>query len=124
MAPIPTSVAVEYALTDDRAIIGIGDLFVRRVLAVDEADSLAAQPRYADAIAELGGADNAGVAWWDLTGTREAIESALGPMLEAEGAGVSYEAEIRPWLLPLDQLVSVTRLDGDVLVQRAALLFE
>ena len=45
-------------------------------------------------------------------------------MLEAEGSGVSYEAEIRPWLLPLDQLVSVTRLDGDVLVQRAALLFE
>lgn len=124
MVPIPTSVAVEYALTDDRAIIGIGDLFVRRVLAVDEADSLASQARYADAIAQLGGADNAGVAWWDLAGTREAIESALGPMLEAEGAGGSYEAEIRPWLLPLDRLVSVSRLDGDVLVQRAALLLE
>ena len=119
----PTSVVVEYAVTDDRALIGIGDVFVRRVLALDEADSLAAEPRYADAIAELGGSENAGVAWLDLAGTREAIESALGPSLEAADAA-SYETEIRPWLLPLDRLVSVTRVDGDVLIQRAALLFE
>ena len=79
MLPAPTSLVVEYAVTDDRALIGIGDVFVRRVLALDEADSLAAEPRYADAIAELGGSENAGVAWLDLTGAREAIESALGP---------------------------------------------
>ena len=124
MVPLPTSVAVEYALTDDRAIIGIGDTFVRRVLALDEADSLASQPRFADAVAELGGNENVGVAWLDLAGTREAIESALGPMLEVDGPDGMYQSEIRPWLLPLDRLVSVTRLEGDVLVQRAALLVE
>jgi hypothetical protein len=124
MLPTPSSVVVEYAVTDDRALIGIGDLFVRRVLALDEAASLAAQPRYADAIAELGGNENAGVAWLDLAGTREAIETAFGPMLDEVDPAATYESEIRPWLLPLDRFVSVTRLDGDVMVQRAALLLE
>ena len=123
MLPAPTSLVVEYAVTDDRALIGIGDVFVRRVLALDEADSLAAEPRYADAISELGGSENAGVAWLDLTGAREAIESVLGPSMDAADAA-TYETDIRPWLLPLDRLVSVTRVDRDVLIQRAALLFE
>ena len=124
MMPMPTSAVVEYAVTDDRAIIGVGDVFVRSVLRLDEADSLASQPRYADAIAELGGADNAGVAWLDLAGTREAIESALGPLItEGDPDGI-YESEVQPWLLPLDRFVSVSRLEGDVLVQRAALLVE
>jgi hypothetical protein len=35
-----------------------------------------------------------------------------------------YESMIRPWLLPLDRAVSVMRLDGDVVVQRAALVVE
>ena len=122
--PAETGIVVEYAVTDDRAIIGIGDAFVRRVLALDAADSLASQPRYADAIAELGGSENAGVAWLDLAGTREAIESALGPMLAEGGMDGMYQSEIRPWLLPLDRMVGVTRLEGDVLVQRAALLVE
>lgn len=124
MMPAPTSVVVEYALTADRVIIGVGDRFVRRALVLDEADSLASQPRFADAIGELGGDDNAGVGWLDLAGAREAIESALGPMLAAGDPDGIYESEIRPWLLPLDRLVGVTRLEGDVLVQRAALLVE
>jgi len=124
MMPLPASAVVEYAVTDDRAIIGVGDFFVRSVLGLAEADSLASQPRYADAIDELGGAENAGVAWLDLAGTREAIESALGPLItEGDPDGV-YESEIQPWLLPLDRFVSVSRLQGDVLVQRAALLVE
>ena len=124
MMPMPTSAVVEFAVTDDRAIIGVGDVFVRSVLGLDEADSLASQPRYADAIAEFGGADNAGVVWLDLAGTREAIEATLGPLItEGDPDGI-YESEIHPWLLPLDRFVSVSRLEGDVLVQRAALLVE
>ena len=122
--PTPTSVVVEYAVTDDRALIGIGDLFVRRVLALDAADSLASQPRYAEAVDQLGGSENAGVAWIDLSGTREAVEAALGPMIGAGDPQNVYETEIRPWLLPLDRMVSVSRLEGDVLVVRAALLVE
>ena len=124
MFPTPTSLVVEYAVTDNRALIGFGDSFVRRVLALDEADALASQPRYADAIAELGGSESAGVIWLDLAGTREAVETALGPMLEAADPDGAYELKIRPWLMPLDRIVSVMRLEGDVLIQRAALLVE
>ena len=120
----PSSVVVEYAVTDDRALIGLGDGFIGRVLALDEDDSLASQPRYADAVAEMGGANNAGVAWVDLSGTREAIEGALGPMMTMLDPEGTYETEVQPWLLPLDRLVSVSRLEGDVLVQRGALIVE
>ena len=122
MLPTPTSLVVEYALTADRAIIGFGDQFVRRALALAEADALASQPRYADAIADLGGSENAGVVWFDLAGAREAIETALRPMIEAGDPDGIYASQIQPWLLPLDRIVSVTRLEGDVLIQRAALL--
>ena len=122
--PISESIVLEYALTDDRALIGIGDAFVRRVVELDETDSLAAEPRYADAVAGLGGPENTAVAWFDFTGTREALESALGPILDAGDPDGIYEAEVRPWLLPLDRIVSVTRLEDDVVVQRAALLVD
>ncbi len=122
--PVPGGVVVEYALTDDRVLIGVGDAFVRRVLELAEANSLASEPRYADAVAGLGGAENTAVAWLDFAGTREALEAALGPMLGAGDTDGIYEGVVRPWLLPLDRLVTVTRLEGDVLVQRAALLVE
>jgi hypothetical protein len=71
-------------------------------------------------VAGLGGAENAGVTWVDLAGTLAAVE----PMLESAGGGGVSEADVRPWLLPLDRMVSVSRLEGDLLVQRAALLVE
>ena len=124
--PVPQSagIVLEWAVTDDRALIGVGDAFVERALELNEGDSLAASPRYVDAVAQLGGADNAGVVWLDLRGTREALEEALLPALEAEGGVGSYESDIQPWLLPLDRVVGVTRLEGDVLLQRGALLVE
>lgn len=124
MLPVPVGVVIEYALTDDRALIGIGDGFVQRVLELDVADSLASMPRYADAVAELGGVENVGVVWFDLAGTREALETALGPMIDSGDPDGVYETEIRPWLLPLDRFVAVSRLEADVLVQRAALTLE
>ena len=122
--PIPTGVAVQVAVTDDRALIGLGETFVGRVLELDPAESLAGEPRYADAIAELGPTSNVGVAWLDLAGTREAIETALAPMLELLDPDGVYESEVQPWLLPLDRLVTVTVLDGEVLVQQSVLLVE
>jgi hypothetical protein len=124
MLPIPAGLVVEYAVTDDRALIGFGDAFVRRVLELAEADSLAAVPRYADAVAGLGGAENAGVAWLDLAGTREALESSVGPLLDSVDPTGDYDAVVRPWLIPLDRIVSVSRLEGEVFVQRGALLVE
>lgn len=120
----PIAFVLEVAMTEDRAIIGVGDRFVARVLELDEADSLARVPRYADAVAELGGASNAGVAYLDLAGTREAIETALAPMMAFMDPDGAYETVIRPWLEPLDRIVGVTRLEGDALVARTVLLVE
>ena len=120
--PVPTGISLQVTVTDDRAIIGLGEAFVGRVLELGEADSLAAQPRYADAVAELGPTSNAGVAWMDLAGTRTAIETALAPMLEMMDPDGAYESVVQPWLVPLDRMVSVSVLDGELLVQRSALL--
>jgi Protein of unknown function (DUF3352) len=122
--PAATGLVLEYVVTDERAIVGVGDAFVRRVLALEEPESLAAQPRFTDAIATLGGATNAGVTWLDLAGTREAIEEALGTVISSMDADGAYASEIRPWLVPLDRLASVSRIEGDRLVTHAVLILE
>ena len=124
LMPAAPGVVVEYAVNDDRVLVGAGDRFVRRALGLEVADSLASVPRYTDAVADMGGPVNAGVMWLDLAGTREALEDALGPTAGEFGAMDMYQAEVRPWLLPLDRFVAVSRLDDDVVVQRAALLVE
>lgn len=124
MLAAPTAVSVQYAVTDDRVFVGLGESFVARTLELEAADALAAVPRYGDAIEELGGTSNAGVTWIDLAGVRDALEVAMGPMLGMIDPSSSYEAEVRPWLLPLDRFVAVSRIEDGVLVQRSALLVE
>lgn len=113
---------VELAVTEDRAIIGLGDAFVEKILAGAADGSLADEARYADAIADLGGTPNAGVSWMDLRSLRETLESTLGSMLGSVDADGAYGADIQPWLLPLDRAVSVTVVADDLVVQRSALL--
>ena len=120
--PVPTGVAIEYAVSDDRVVIGVGDRFVGRVLELDAADSLGASERFADAVAAFGGANNAGVAWLDIDGVREALEATVLPFAEAMGMA-GYD-DVRPWLEPLDRLIFVSRLEGDVVVQRGGLLLD
>ncbi|MGI8829310.1 MAG: DUF3352 domain-containing protein [Candidatus Limnocylindria bacterium] len=124
MLPIPTGVVMQVAVTDDRALIGLGEDFVGRVIGLDPSDALASVARYSDAIDDLGGATNTGVAWMDLTGVREAIETALAAEIESMDTAGFYLTEIRPWLLPLDRIVGVSRLEGDVHLQRSVLLIE
>ena len=57
----PSALVAEWAVTGDRVLIGIGDRFVERVIGLEPGDSLALEPRFADAIADLGGPSNAGV---------------------------------------------------------------
>jgi hypothetical protein len=122
--PVPTGVAIQYTVTDDRALIGIGETFVTRVLELDANASLATNPRFTDAIDELGGATNAGATWLDLAGTRQAIMSAVTDWIGVMDPEGTFEREVEPWLLPLDRMVTVTVLDGDLLVSRSALLLE
>ena len=118
----PTEVVVEWAVTDDRVLLGVGDRFVEMALGQDAADSLAEAPRFTDAVDELGGSSNAGVTWVDVRGLRIAVETALGDLDPAELE--SYRAEVLPWLEPLDRLVSVARLDGDLLRTESVLLVD
>ena len=124
MLPVPAGVTVQYTVTDDRAIIGFGESFVTRVLTMDAGDSLGSVARFSDAIAELGGASSTALTWLDLAGARGAIQAAIGPAIATFDPTGEHEAEVLPWLEPLDRLVSVTRLEGTVLVQRGALLVE
>ena len=122
--PLGDGIVIEYTVTDDRAIIGIGDAFVRRVLELDAADSLGADARYSSTIEELGGTTNAGVTWLDLAAAREAALAAMAPMMAFIDPDGEFATSVEPWLLPLDRFASVAVLDGDVLVQRAALFVE
>jgi hypothetical protein len=120
---VPTSLALQVAVGDELVIIGFGDRFATRVLELDEADSLAASDRFSAVVDELGGISSAGVAWWDLAGTREAVEGALGESGVLDELG-EYETDVKPWLVPFDRMAAVARVDDDRLVQRAVLLFD
>lgn len=122
--PMLAGVSVEFTVTGERAIIGLGEGFVARVLELEDGASLAAEDRYAAAVDELGGPDNAGTVWLDLAGTRDALLAAMGPMLEMMDPEGSFLDELEPWLAPLDHLAAVTIVEGDLLVQRAALVVE
>ena len=118
----PPEVVVEWAVTDDRVVLGVGDRFVERALGQDAAGSLAETAGYSDAVADLGGSSNAGVTWIDLRGLRLALETAFGEM---DPSGMEmYETEIAPWLEPLDRFVSVVRIEGDLLRTDAVLLVD
>ena len=103
-------------------LIGVGETFVGRALALDSGSSLAAQARFSSAVAEMGGSTNAGMTWVDLAGAMAAVEAQLGTIDEMFGTPDVSEA--MAWLDPLDQVISVSRLDGDLLVQRAAIIVE
>ncbi|HEX7226079.1 MAG TPA: DUF3352 domain-containing protein [Candidatus Limnocylindria bacterium] len=117
-------VVIQVALTDAHALIGVGDAFVGRALELDTADSLASVARFTDAVNELGGTSSAGTVWWDVAGTREAVEAAMGPMMGMMDPDGQYEALVQPWLLPLDRLVTVSVVEGDLVLQHGALFVE
>ena len=122
MAFAPPEVVVEWAVTDSRVLVGVGDQFVARALGQDAGGSLAETPGYTDAVADLGGSSNAGVTWIDLRGLRLALEPTLAAM-DPSGAEM-YETEILPFLEPLDRFVSVAHVDGDILRTDAVLLVD
>jgi hypothetical protein len=122
MAFAPPEIVVEWAVTDDRVLVGVGDQFVGRAIGQEAAGSLAETSRYSDAVADLGGSSNAGVTWIDVRGLRLALEPTLAEM---DPSGMeTYETEIAPWLEPFDRFVSVVHVEGDILRTDAVLLVD
>ncbi len=124
MMPVPGAISIQYTVTDDRVIIGIGESFVGRALDLDAGASLGVEARFSEAIADLGGPSSTALTWVDVTAARQAIEAAMGPAIAMFDPTGEYQAQFLPWLEPLDRVVSVTRLEGDVLLQRGALLVD
>ena len=110
-------VAFEYAVTDDRVLLGLGDGFIARALGTDAGASLAASARFGAALAEVGGASGTSVVWADLAALRDAIAEGL----PAEEQG-TYDEKVAPWLEPLDTLVGVMRVEGERIISQGALI--
>jgi uncharacterized protein DUF3352 len=119
MLGVPTGAVIEWAIDGDRVLVGVGDRLVRRLLALDPADSLAQTSRFRTAVERFGGAQNSGVVYLDVAALREAVVSVVPPEMLTE-----YQKTVAPNLEPLDYLVSVTRVEGDGWVSRMALVLK
>jgi hypothetical protein len=113
-----SEVVVQYAMDGETAIIGFGDRFVGRALAMEAGHSLADADRYRSAITRFGGDDNAGAFFLDLVALREALEANFAAL---DTSGV-YDAQIKPNVEPLDYFAGVTRVDGEAVVSRYGLV--
>jgi len=80
---------LQYAVTDQRVVIGSGDSFVARVLDMQSSNSLASNPRFRAALDSVGGASNISDFWFDLTGLRTALE----PLVPADSRTI-YQTSI------------------------------
>jgi Protein of unknown function (DUF3352) len=109
-------VTVSFALSDTTFVLGIGEASVKAVLDVTPATALAADPGYQATMKAAGPSTNSGSAYVDLHGIRDAIE----PLIPAAERN-RYEQEIKPWLLPFDQLGAVTYQDGSTSVSQTVI---
>jgi hypothetical protein len=100
-------VTVSFTVSDGLFVLGLGESSVRAVLSVTPETALASDAGYEATMSAAGPSTNAGSAYVDLRGLREAAEALIPADQRSR-----YEAEIRPWLLPFDQIGAVTYQDG------------
>lgn len=106
--PLTVSVAV----ADDRLYMGLGD-FVETALTQSDDASLAADARFAAAVAAAG-TPNSGFAWADIAGAQSLIEM-VGNVDD------DYRTDVKPWLDALDSVVMASSADQDTLSTKALL---
>jgi hypothetical protein len=107
-------VPLSFALGEGVFVLGYGEASVRTILTVTPETALAADAAYQATMAAAGPSTNAGSAYVDMSGLRAAIE----PSVPA-GQRDRYEQEVKPWLLPFDQLGAVVYQDGSAVVGQA-----
>ena len=111
--PLGRDVELSYAFKGGLFVLGLRD-YVRRILDLPSTETLAQSPRFRDAVSAAGGPRTAGVSYVDLTALRAAIEAQLEP-----DDRTRYEREYKPYLEPLDRLVSATVAEGNSFVSRS-----
>jgi hypothetical protein len=112
-AGLPFSIgdSISLAVADGRLLLGTGD-FVASSLALDDVDSLALSPGYADALGES--TANSGVVYANIGNLMTAIDPLMSLM-------VPEWAEVQPWVTGLDRFVAVGGVDDDIISSRMTL---
>jgi hypothetical protein len=103
---IPTSLS--FAIKDGVLYLGLGEAFVDRLLDLKPEASLAQTQRFADALKAAGGPATSGRLWVDIASIRAVLEQKLLTGAQRD----QYEKEYKPYLVPLDQFISVGVQDG------------
>jgi hypothetical protein len=103
--PAPPPIKLSVAVSNGRLYLGLDD-FVATALDQEPATSLATDARLQSALAEVGN-ENSGLAYLDIGGLRGYVESAMPADERAH-----YDAEVKPFIAPLDSFVVVTRNDN------------
>jgi hypothetical protein len=111
-----TDVTISFTLSEGTFVLGLGEASVKAVLHVTPETALAADPDYQATMAAAGPSTNSGSAYVDLSGAREALE----PLIPADERS-RYQQEVKPWLLPFDQMGAVTYQDGTTTVSQAVI---
>jgi hypothetical protein len=109
-------VTLSFTLSDGTFVLGLGEASVRAVLDVTPETALAADAGYQATMSAAGPSTNAGSAYVDLRGIREAIEPVIPAAERAR-----YEEEVKAWLLPFDQMGAVTYQDGSATVSQTVI---
>lgn len=107
-APPATTVELAWSVTDDVVVLGSSPSFVRTVLDVPGAESLAENDRF-EALVGRAGREHSGLFWVDVAAARGLVEGVLGGDERAE-----YEREIRPYVEALDAVLGTQVLGSDV----------
>lgn len=101
--------SISLAVNGGRLYLGLDD-FVARALDRTATDSLASAPGFQAALND-GGVDNVAITYVDVAAIRDSLETVMQVADRAH-----YDAEVKPFLAPLDHLVVVSRNDNGILV--------
>jgi hypothetical protein len=99
-APLPGSVKISYAVTDQVVVLGSSVDFVKAVLDAPTGSNLASTDRFK---AALGHVDkvNGSLVWLDIAGIRDLAE----PMMSGDDK-TKYEADLKPYLSAFDSVIA------------------
>ncbi|MBA2253736.1 MAG: DUF3352 domain-containing protein [Chloroflexi bacterium] len=109
-SPLPGDLpsSISYAIKDGAFILGWGEAYTKKLLDLKPEASLGQSQRFADVLKAAGGPATSGLIWVDLSGIRAIVEEKALPADFRD----RYDKELKPFLVPLDQLIMVGIQDG------------
>ena len=102
------TIELAWSVTDDVVVLGSSPSFVRTVLDVPGAESLAENDRF-EALVGRAGPEHSGLFWVDVAAARGLVEAMLPAEERAE-----YDREIRPYVEALDAVLGTHVVGSDI----------